>query len=130
MDENGVQTATEVISQNSETYHTKNDHETMIEEALIQLVHLILDIGHDHGEYNGSLDVDVSVNFDDSIAQDRNENLAYYMQAAGNKPLMPRLQAIQQAFNLTDDEAKSYLEQLQSEEPGQGDMADIVGDEE
>lgn len=130
MDENGVQTATEVISQNSETYHTKNDHETMIEEALIQLVHLILDIGHDHGEYNGSLDVDVSVNFDDSIAQDRNENLAYYMQAAGNKPLMPRLQAIQQAFNLTDDEAKSYLEQLQSQESGQGDMADIVGDEE
>ena len=86
MDENGIQTATEVISQNSETYHTKNDHETLIEEALIQLVHLILDIGYDNGEYKADTNVDVSVNFDDSIAQDRNENLTYYMQASGNKP--------------------------------------------
>ncbi|MCS8573795.1 phage portal protein [Pediococcus pentosaceus] len=130
MDEDGVQTATEVISQNSETYHAKNDHETLIEEALIQLVHLIIDIGYDHKEYTDSTDIDVSVNFDDSIAQNRNENLAYYMQATGNKPLMPRLEAIRQAFNLTDDEANSYLKQLQSEEPGQGDMEDIAGGEE
>lgn len=130
MDEDGVQTATEVISQNSETYHAKNDHETLIEEALIQLVHLIIDIGYDHKEYTDSTDIDVSVNFDDSIAQNRNENLAYYMQATGNKPLMPRLEAIRQAFNLTDDEANSYLKQLQSEEPGQGDIEDIAGGEE
>jgi A118 family predicted phage portal protein len=130
MDENGVQTATEVISQNSETYHAKNDHETLIEEALIQLVHLILDIGYDNGEYKGKLDVDISVNFDDSIAQDRNENLAYYMQASGNKPLMPRIKAIKQAFNITDDEAEDYLKQLENEEPGQGNMDDIAGDEE
>ena len=127
MDESGIQTATEVISQNSETYHTKNDHETLIEDALKQLVHLILDIGSDHGDYKGSIDVDISINFDDSIAQDRNENLAYYMQASGNKPLMPQLEAIKRAFNLTDDEAKRYQVQLSEETPSQGNMTDIAG---
>ena len=43
---------------------------------------------------------------------------------------MPQLEAIKQAFNLTDDEAESYLAQLKDEEPDQGDISDIAGDEE
>ncbi len=124
-----AKTATEVVSENSATYQTKNSHETLIEEAIKNMCITILELAkNDQGvAYSGATDVDVTVNFDDSIAKDRQENANYYSQITGNKPLMPRLEAIKRFNNLTDVEAKQWLDQINADEPDQGDPSSIFG---
>lgn len=121
----GLETATGVISRNSDTYQSKNSHETILEDAFKKMCQTILELGKASGMYNGDTDIDVSVNFDDSIAKDRTENANYYEVVTGNKPLMPRKEAIKQAFGLTDKQAQEYVDQLTAEE-SQGSIDDIL----
>ena len=87
----------------------------------------ILELGKAAGIYQGSTDVDISINFDDSIAQDRTENAKYFQLMNGNAPLMPQKEAIKRANDLTDSEAEDWYSQIK-EENSQGDMADILDD--
>lgn len=123
----GVETATGVISRNSDTYQSKRDHETIIEDGLKKMIISILELGKAAGIYQGSTDVDISINFDDSIAQDRTENAKYFQLMNGNAPLMPQKEAIKRANDLTDSEAEDWYSQIK-EENSQGDMADILDD--
>ena len=125
----GMKTATEVVSENSDTYQTKNRHETIIEEALKQLVIRILELAKADPEvnYSDETDVDVTVNFDDSIAKDRSENLSYYMTASGGKPLMDQIAAIKRVNNVTDVEAQEIYDKIQAQQPDQGTLEDIGG---
>jgi A118 family predicted phage portal protein len=125
----GMKTATEVVSENSDTYQTKNSHETIIEEALKQLVIRVLELAKADPEvnYSDETDVDVTVNFDDSIAKDRSENLSYYMTASGGKPLMDQIAAIKRVNNVTDVEAQEIYDKIQAQQPDQGTLEDIGG---
>lgn len=124
----GLQTATEVISQNSDTYQSKNSHETIIANAIEQMCTTILELGKAASIYTGPTDIDVSVNFDDSIAKDRTENAQYYELANGNKPLMPHRESIKRANNLTDKEADDWLNQIKTDEPQVSDVEDLMTD--
>lgn len=120
-----METATGVISRNSDTYQSKNSHETILEDVIKKMVTVILELGSAAGLYHGSTDVDVSVDFDDSIAQDRNDTATYYQTMNGGKPLMPMKEAIKRANNLTDSEADEWLNQI-NDEDSQGSMDDIL----
>jgi len=122
----GLETATGVISRNSDTYQSKNSHETILEDAFKKMCQTILELGKAaDGIYSGTTDIDVSVNFDDSIAKDRTENANYYNLVTGGKSLMPRKEAIKQGFGLTDEQADEWVEQLKTEE-SQGSIDDIL----
>lgn len=122
----GMETATGVISRNSDTYQSKNSHETILEDAFKNMCITILELGRASQLYSGSTDVDVSVNFDDSIAKDRTENANFYELVSGNKPLMPHLEAIKQANGLTDEQANEWFNQIKSEESQDGDVSDLM----
>lgn len=124
----GLETATGVISRNSDTYQSKNSHETIIEDGIRNMCISILELGKAAGLYSGETDEDVTVDFDDSIAQDRNENADYYLKMNGNKPLMSQREAIKKANNLTDKGADEMLNAIH-EENSQGDINDILGNE-
>lgn len=113
-DGKGVKTATQVVSENSETYQTKNDHEILVEKAIHDLVKVILNLSVLHGLYSGNTDVEVAVNFDDSIAEDRGENYAYYSQAVKDG-LYPKKRAIIKIFKVTEDEAEEILKEIAEE---------------
>lgn len=113
-DGRGLMTATQVISENSETYQTKNDHETLVEKAIHGLVKAIINLALLYGLYNGTADVEVAVNFDDSIAEDRKENYNYYAQAVRDG-LYPKARAIEKIFKVTEDEAYNILSEIQEE---------------
>ncbi|MCC5894846.1 MAG: phage portal protein [Alkalibacterium sp.] len=114
-DGNSVKTATEVISENSLTYQTKNSHETLVEEGIKELITSIMDIAALYELYNGPIDnIDVSIDFDDSIAQDRTQNLAFYATAVSSN-MIPNLEAIQRVFNVTKEEALDWMEQIAKE---------------
>src|SRR5690625_2962861 len=70
-DGESMKTATEDISEQSKTFKSKQSHETIIEAGLIELVDLILIIADLYDIYKSSGDVEVSVAFDDSIAEDK-----------------------------------------------------------
>lgn len=104
-------TATQVISVNSLTYQTKNSHETLIEHGIKELITTILEVAIATGLYTGESDVDVAVDFDDSIAQDRQQNLDFYSQAM-QMGLIPIKEAIQRVFKVTDKEAEKWMAEI------------------
>ena len=63
-------TATEVISTNSAEFRTLKKHELVLEEALIALARIILKLGNVWFGMGLKEDVEISVDFDDSIIED------------------------------------------------------------
>ena len=124
----GMQTATEVISQQSDTYQSKNSHETLVARFIQDIATSCLELAKNATSvpYNDTADVTVMVNFDDSIAKDRNDNAKYYQTMNGNKPLMPHIESIKRANGLDDQTAAEWAEQIEDEEPGEGDMNSIL----
>lgn len=117
-DSSGLKTATEVISENSETYRTKNSHEVLIEAGIQDLILTILEFGqlyelYPRGEAN--LEIEVGIDFDDSIAQDRTENYKFYAAAVGSK-MMPKLEGIMRAFKIPEPLAIEWIEQMEADD--------------
>ncbi|WP_277630389.1 phage portal protein [Atopococcus tabaci] len=129
-DGKSMKTATEVVSENSKTYRTKNSNENIVESALIDLVESILDLAEAEGIFTAPDEYQVSVSFDDSIAQDRDSNFKHYSAAAG-MGLMPELIAIQRIFDVPEETAKEWLEMIderrQKKSPINANMADFIG---
>lgn len=108
-----VKTATEVVSENSKTYKTKNSHEQLVAEGIKELITTIVDVASLY-ELIPMTEVDVSVNFDDSIAQDRDKNLEYYSTMV-NMDMIPLVEAIQRVANVNEDTARKWLTERQKE---------------
>lgn len=66
-----LRTATEVISTNSAEFRTLKKHEIVLEEALIALARVILKLGNLWFGMHLKEDAAISVDFDDSIIEDR-----------------------------------------------------------
>ena len=69
----GLKTATEVISTNSAEFRSLKKHELVLEEALIDLARIILKVGNIWFGMRLNEDVEISVDFDDSIIEDTDE---------------------------------------------------------
>lgn len=113
-DGQSVATATQVIAENSQTYQTRNSHSVLVEEGIQELVQAILAVGSLYGLYTGSLDVSVKVNFDDSLAEDRQSKYNYYSTAVHDE-LIPKREAIMRIFKLTEKQAMAWMEEIKEE---------------
>lgn len=113
-DSQGLKTATEVVSQNSKTYRTRNGHITIIEEALKDLIAVILDVSKLYDFYSAPDEYEVAISFDDSIAEDRNTNADYWIKLKLNGLTSAKM-AIMKVLKVTEDEAKKILEEIQEE---------------
>lgn len=70
-DQGSVSTATQIISENSDMFRTIKKHEIVLKAVLIDLCRLLLYMGNTY--MNAGLDesVEISVDFDDSIIEDK-----------------------------------------------------------
>lgn len=127
-DGTGIKTATEVVSQNSKTYQTKNKHEVLIEEGIKELITSIIDVAKLYKVYEGSSEIDIGVDFDDSIAQDRQENFNYYSGLVG-AGFIPKLIAIQRTLDVPKETAEKWLMMIEEERPKQvkPEVSDLFG---
>ncbi|WP_285293103.1 phage portal protein [Listeria monocytogenes] len=131
-DENGLKTATEVVSEKSETYQTKNSHSQLIEQGIKEMIVSILEVGKFIEAYSGDVvELDtITVDFDDSIAQDEDTTINRYTNAK-NQGMIPLKIALQRAWNITDAEAGEWKEEIekdaQAEIPG-NDLSGLLGD--
>src|SRR5699024_6871856 len=108
-------TATEVISEQSKTFKSKQSHEVIIESALIELVDIILIVADLYDIYSTNDDVDVRVAFDDSVAEDKSAEIDKQIRLV-QAELQSKKRAIMEIFGVTDDEAQLIIEEIINED--------------
>lgn len=113
-DGTSMKTATEVISEQSKTFKTKQSHEVIIEDALQELVHSIVDVARLYNLFNGTNDFEVSIQFDDSIAEDHTAEVNRAVLLVNNR-LLSRKRALMKIHGLTEEEAEEWLEEINEE---------------
>lgn len=113
-DGQGVKTATEVVSENSKTFRTKQSHETIIEDGIRDLVDIIIEIAALYDEFDSTDNYEVTVTFDDSIAEDQtaeiNKQVTLVMNGLTTKKL-----AIMKIHGVSEEEADRIVQEIQNE---------------
>lgn len=110
----GLKTATEVVSENSKTFRTKRSHENVIEQGITDLIRAIGQLAEAAGIVSYPDDVEVTVQFDDSIIQDRDAitNNQILLLSAG---LQTKVDALIAIFGLSTQEAEEKLQRIMQE---------------
>ena len=121
-DGQGMKTATEIVSENSDTYQMRNSIVALVEQAIKELCVSMCELGKAVGVYSGEIPElkDISVNLDDGVFTDRHVELDYWakMVAAG---FSTKKRAIGKTLNLSDVEAEKELNAINSELPPMND---------
>ena len=107
-----VSTATQIISENSSMFRTIKKHEILLESALIELARIILRLGNEFFTAGLDEDVEISVDFDDSIIEDKQAEFARDVQMLSMGILNP-WEFRAKYLNEDEETAKSALPQLE-----------------
>lgn len=75
-DKGGISTATQIISENSEMFRNIKKQEILIEDALIELVEIVIFVCNKFTQYRMDAGADIEVKFDDSIIIDKESERA------------------------------------------------------
>lgn len=113
-DGQSVKTATEIISENSETFSTRADNVLIVEEAIKELVTSIFELARAYGVYRGPSDFGVNVDFDDGVFESKQAQLEYNNSAVTGQ-LMSKKKAMMKQFGYTEKEAEEELRQIFNE---------------
>lgn len=113
-DGQSVKTATEIISENSETFSTRSDNVLIVEEALKELITTIFELASAYGLFNPAKDFGMNIDFDDGVFQSQDAKADYYSKllTAG---LTSKLTAIQKLTGVTEKEAKKIVYEIRAE---------------
>lgn len=116
-DGRSVKTATEVVSENSLTYRTRNNHVNEIEKFIKGLVISVLELAKAYKLFNGEIPTfeHIGVDFDDGVFQDRNALLSFYGKAK-MFGLIPTVEIIQKVFKVPKETAEQWLKEIQEEQ--------------
>jgi A118 family predicted phage portal protein len=79
-DGGNVATATQVISENSTMFRTIKKMEIVLEQALVELCRILLRLGNTAMNAGLNEDVEISIDFDDSIIEDKQTDFSRDMQ--------------------------------------------------
>ena len=120
----GMQTATQVVSENSKTFGTVQAHENNVRDELRRMIDAIIDLASRYGlTWNGvpvaqlaAGGYNVSVKFDDSIIQDRQTDINEGVMLV-NASLMSKKRFMTKTLGLTPEEADAEIAQIKAESP-------------
>ena len=121
-DQGSVATATQIISENSEMFRTIKKHEIVLKSVLVELCRILLRMGNQYMNLGLPEDVEISIDFDDSIIEDKDAQFAKTLQllAAG---LMRPDEARSIIMNEDIDTARAALPQMEElVDEGQDDV--------
>nr|DAT47486.1 MAG TPA: portal protein [Caudoviricetes sp.] len=137
-DSQGLKTATEIVSENSMTYQTRNSHLSNVERAIKELIISILELAKgivvESGKnlYSGEIPdfEDIILNFDDGVFLDKTAQLDYWTKAAA-AGFVSKQYVMKEALDLSDEQIETILEQIREEQRPQfnGLDAQIYGGE-
>lgn len=111
-DGGSVATATQVISENSTMFRTIKKMEIVLEQALVELCRILLRMGNTSMNAGLNEDVEISVDFDDSIIEDKQTDFSRDMQllSAG---IMNDWEFRMKWMNEDEETAKAALPKMQ-----------------
>jgi len=111
-----VQTATQIISENSTLFRTLKKHEIILESVLIELVQIIIRLGVTVMNLPLKEDAEITINFDDSIIEDTAQIKAQALTEYQNG-LIDAVKYHMKVYNLTEDEAVEEVAKIESRKP-------------
>lgn len=127
-DGQGVKTATEVVSENSKTYQTKQINEEILEEGLTKFIRSIGEVAELYEIFSVPEEYDIEFYWDDTILKDKYADTDYYikLKTAG---LMPAYRVIMEVLDLPEEDARKYVEEVREENRSMSpEMEDVLGD--
>lgn len=115
----GIKTATQVVSEQSETFRTRSSHLLVIEEALRSLIlsiYEVVDLTNDETEELLERD-DITIDFNDGVFLDTNAQLDFYskLHSTGGYPLYKVLMKV---LNMSEEDAKQTVAEARAEQSG------------
>lgn len=117
-----ISTATQIISENSTLFRTIKKHEIILEDVLVELCRIILRLGNAYMGASLDEDVEISVDFDDSVIEDESADFARDMQLL-NAGIMNDWEFRAKWMNEDEDTAKKMLPRMQDMvDEGQDDV--------
>lgn len=120
-----MKTATEVISEQSKTFKSKQSHETIIEAGIQELVGAIVELAKLYDLFTVPDNYEVTVNFDDSIAEDKGAEINQQILLVSGG-LTSKTRAIMKVHGVTEEEAKLILKEIiQEEKDAAPDMSEL-----
>lgn len=111
-DNGSISTATQVISENSTMFRTIKKHEVVLESVLVELCRVLLRLGNTAMNMGLNEDVEISVDFDDSIIADEQSDFNRDLQML-NAGIMNDYEARMKWFNEDEATAKAALPKVQ-----------------
>lgn len=114
-DGESMKTATEVVSEQSKTFKSKQSHEIIIEAGLQELIDSIVAIAELYGLFMAPNDYEVSIAFDDSIAEDKSAEITKQIEMI-HGGIQSKKRAIMKVHGVTEDEALEILSEINEEE--------------
>lgn len=112
-DNGSVSTATQVISENSSMFRTIKKHEIVLESVLTELARIILRLGNTYMNAGLNEDVEISIDFDDSIIEDKSTEFSRDMQML-NAGIINDWEFRMKWMNEDEDTAKSALPNMEN----------------
>ncbi|MGE7113935.1 phage portal protein [Lysinibacillus sp. NPDC047702] len=113
-DGQSVKTATEVVSEQSKTFRTKQSHENVIEQGLTDLIECIGIVAQLYGLYTSPTNYEVTVAFDDSVAEDKGAEIDKQIKLVAAE-LTSKKRAIRKIFGVSDEEAVKIINEIYAE---------------
>lgn len=115
-DGKSMKTATEIVSENSDTYQMRNSIVSLVEHSIKELCVTICELGKTYKIYSGKLPTleDISVNLDDGVFTDRTAELEYWTKALASG-LVSTTYAMQKVLGITEEEAQDMLATIHNE---------------
>lgn len=111
-DGGSVATATQVISENSTMFRTIKKMEIVLEQALVELCRILLRLGNTAMNAGLNEDVEISIDFDDSIIESKDTDFQRDMQML-NAGIMNDWEFRMRWFNEDEETAKAALPKMQ-----------------
>ena len=111
-DGGSITTATQVISENATMFRTIKKHEIILEQVLVELCRIILRLGNASMNAGLNEDIEISVDFDDSIIEDKATDFSRDMQLL-QAGIMNDWEFRAKWMNESPDEAKKALPRME-----------------
>lgn len=112
-DGKSMKTATEIVSENSDTYQMRNSIVNLVEQALKELIISMIELAIAYDLYKGSVPKmdKISVNLDDGVFTDRNAELDYWIKVV-TAGFGTDVMAIEKVLNVTPEKAKKIKDEI------------------
>ena len=112
-DGKSMKTATEIVSENSDTYQMRNSIVSLVEQSLKELIISMIELAKAYKLYSGEIpEMDkISINLDDGVFTDRNAELDYWIKVV-NAGFGTNTMAIEKVLNVTPEKAKKIKDEI------------------